>query len=530
MKQLILSLLLICCISTISAQKKGSFDSPMTKAVMNVYQKQLDADPKDYETYFRRANEYYRHSMYDKALSDINNAIKYTPSAQKDLLFQEYTLRANIYTMQEKNAEALADLTEALKYDPSSYVTIYQKANMDFELGNYTQAKDGYNRLRRLNNRSQEALFGLARVAVKENNIGLANEYIEQAVAINPSNADAYVRRASVYQLMGNTSAAVDDLILAISSDQKNTKALQELVKMSNTDYSTVISGLSNAIRQAPRVGMFYYIRATIAKSHHRYPSAINDYNKIIDERLYDYAGIYASRSECYYALGNYTEALHDIDYAIGSTINSRDFYLTKSAIKRAMNAPSGALDAANDALKKDSEYLPAMISKSLAMVDNGDYQTASDLIGEVTLIDSEKPYYFILRGWIAAQYLNDTNTANGFYTRALNVDIARDNIHSLRGFALLQLGRTAEARQWIETILSAPDNDGTLNYYGACFYAQSGDFEQAFTCMRKALEQGYANNFDWRYNNDANINVAPLRSLPEFESLLTQYAGIFEL
>lgn len=508
--------------------QRHSIDKPMTQAVMRVYQQQLEADPQDYDTYFRRANEYYRHNMYDKALSDIDNAIKYTPKSDTDLRFQEYTLRANIYSMQGRNAEALADLTEALKLDGTSYVTIYQKANVDFELGNYDAAKAGYNKLQRLNNRSQEALFGLARVAVKENNIGMANDYIEQAVAMDPSNADAYVRRASVYQLMGNTSAAVDDLILAISTDQRNNKALHELVELSNSDYGTVISGLTSAIRQAPRVGMFYYLRASIAQSHHRYTSAINDYNKIIADRLYDYAGIYGSRAECYLALGNLNEALHDIDYAIGSTADSRDFYLTKSKIKRAMRAKEGALDAAESALDKDAEHMPSMVAKALALVDNGRYQEAYDLLGEVVFNDGQTPYNFMIRGWIGDQHLGVLDASSN-YTRALNVEIDRDNVKSLRGFALLQLGRTAEARQWMESVLSRPDGDGTLNYYGACFYAQAGDKEAALACMEKALENGYANYHDWTLANDASINVAPIRDDARFEALLKQYARIFE-
>ena len=46
------------------------------------------------------------------------------------------------------------------------------------KLGNYTAAKEDYTKLQRLNPRSQEALFGLAKVAAKESNYGLASEYM----------------------------------------------------------------------------------------------------------------------------------------------------------------------------------------------------------------------------------------------------------------------------------------------------------------------------------------------------------------
>lgn len=319
--------------------KTSGLDSPITKAVMEVYQKQLEANPQDYETYFRRANEYYRHNAHGQALDDINNALKYTPTSESDMLFQQYSLRASIYNETGKPKDAQTDLAEALKIEPNSYVTVYQKANVDFELGDYANAKAGYLRLQRINNRSQEALFGLARIAVMERNFGLATDYANQAVEMTPSNSDVYTRRASVYRLMGNNQAAVDDLIMALATDQHETKALKELVDMSNSDYASVMSGLGNAIRQAPRTGMFYYIRATIAQAHAEYAVAIADYEKIIDDNLYHYAGLYASLAECHYALCDFDKALNCINQALTSAPTNTEYHTIESRILKAKEA-----------------------------------------------------------------------------------------------------------------------------------------------------------------------------------------------
>jgi hypothetical protein len=48
----------LLCISPLIYAQKG-LDAPMTKAVMNVYKQLLAEDPTDYETYYRRAFEYY---------------------------------------------------------------------------------------------------------------------------------------------------------------------------------------------------------------------------------------------------------------------------------------------------------------------------------------------------------------------------------------------------------------------------------------------------------------------------------------
>ena len=79
--------LLLLGFSNISSQQRKS--NPMTKAVIDVYNKLLQDDPKDYETYFHRANEFYKQNLYMRALSDIDNAIKYTPETETDMLIQE---------------------------------------------------------------------------------------------------------------------------------------------------------------------------------------------------------------------------------------------------------------------------------------------------------------------------------------------------------------------------------------------------------------------------------------------------------
>ncbi|MBQ9077375.1 MAG: tetratricopeptide repeat protein [Muribaculaceae bacterium] len=524
----ILSAVLACSSVVIYAQK--GLDAPMTKAVMNVYQKLLDEDPKDYETYFHRANEYYKYNEYLKALDDINNALKYTPGNETDMRFQEYSLRANIYEMLKKYDDALADLNSAAALNPASYVTLYQRANVKYNLGRYSEAKSDYQRMQRINNRSQEALIGLARVAVKENNLGLANEYIDQAVAMTPSQSDIYVRRASVRTMMGNYNGAVDDLILAISTDKNNTKALQEIVDLSNTNYSAVMTGLSNAIRQAPKVGMFYYLRAVIASTHHNYLAAISDFNKIINENLYNYHGLYGSLAECHYALGNYTEALNDINYAIGATTNNRDYYVLKAKIKRATGNYEDALDCADKALKKDINHNPAIIEKALALCDAKNYDDASALFGEAILNDAENSYYYMLRAWVLKDFMNQGNNANSFYERAAELDVFNNNVRTLKGFSLLHQGKKDKAIKWIEDILAGlRDSDGLEHYYATCLYAWSGDYDKAFEYMKIALQNGYANYHQWKNDNDARINVAPLRKDPRFETLLNQFSIIFQ-
>ncbi|MCH5345973.1 MAG: tetratricopeptide repeat protein [Muribaculaceae bacterium] len=525
---LIAGALALTSLMTMSAQ---SIDNPITRATMAVYDEVIAENPGDYETLLRRGNEYYNHYMYRQALDDVNQAMRYIPAADKDARYRALLLRANVYSLSNRYAETVTDLNEALGIEPKNYIATYLRANAYYNLGNYTDAQNDYTSLLRLNPRSQEAMFGLAKIAVKQNNLGVANDFADRAVNLTPAISDVYMSRAEVRQLAGDNQGAVDDYIMAISTDSENTaRALQELFKLSDTNYSSVINGLTGAIRSAPRQGMFYYIRAMIAQSHCNYSAAIEDYDKIINERLYVYEGLNASLAECYLALGKYETALMNIDYAIEANPERASYYILKSRILRATGNYQEALKNAETALEKSPDDNAGLQALALAQESLGQYQEASVTLSEAILNDSSDPYLLMLRGWILTDYRYQPEVAKTCYERVVDLDFDFDQVRSLKGFALLFLGKDDEAEQWMNTILSSVDDtDGIVNYYATCFFAQKGMKDIAFRHMQQALERGYANYYNWVNNNDARINVAPLRDDPRFRQLLDKYVILFK-
>lgn len=520
----------IISMSAASVAAQSSRTNDVTQAVLGVYEQELKEEPQNYNVFFRRAHLYYGLNQYMRALSDIDNAIRYTPDSDKDMLAQEHALRANIYLMTDRPADALADMTKAYEADPTSYVYLYQKANIEFELEKYAEAKEDFRRLQRFHNRSLESLIGLARIAVKENNLGLANEYVDQAVNLYPAEADAYIRRASVRALIGNNTGAVDDLLVALSIEKNSSKAISEIVKMSNKDYNAVISGLSNAISQAPEVGMFYYIRATIAQAHYHYVTAINDYGTIIEKNLYNYHGIHGALAECYYALCQFDKALDEINYAIGMTTENASYYVTRSKIRLALGNAEVAMQSAEAALDKAPDDNKALIQKAYCAAAAGDFVDASNFFGEAIINAPDAPLSYIMRGWILTRDLNQRSDGNAFFNRCVELAFDDTNIDSLKGFALAALGKTDEAKAWIDACVAAKPNDvdGHLHYLAACLYGQLDDLDNAYKCMDRSLEIGYGNLYDWTVNKQANLNCEPLRGELRFESLLQKYDFLF--
>lgn len=515
-----------------SAAQTPPTAADFNRAVMQAYEEMLRENYKDYETLFRRANAYYNQGDYLKALDDLESALKYAPTTDEDTRYALHALRAECYRELGRFSQALPEATEALQLDPTSTPMLNLRGNLEYDLGQYTEAKADFNKLLRINPRSQEAFFGLALVAAKENNLGLASEYMEKAVALTPNSSGAYVRRADVKEQMGDYNGAVDDLLLAIATDANDREALPALVNLANSNYSAVMAGLSGAIRQAPRQPLFYYLRGSIAAAHFHYKSAIDDFKYILAEGLYDYSGLYCALAECYYAVGDYQTALDNADQALAQYEEQDDvchFFTVRAMIQRALGLPDKALQSVDRALDFNGEDIDAMVEKSLILTDLKKAKDASSLLGEVIMVDPFEPLNYLLRAWILNDFLNQPKAAKGLYGRVIDLELDHsERVGSLLGFAQLFDGKTAPATKWIDAILAEPDQDGEKHYYGACFYAWAGKPDKALECTEAALKAGYANYHNWMNNNDGRLNVSPLRDLPRFKELMEQYKSLF--
>lgn len=515
----------------IAAPAQGGIRNPMTLAILEVYEEELRENPDNYEVLMNRAEEYYRHEEYIRALDDVSRAIECIPAGQTETLVHARLLRAGIYNLTHRSDMALEDLNAAELIAPDNYQVLLQKGNTEILTGAYADAKTTFRRASRLNPRSSDVYIGLARVAVQENNLGLANELLASAVNLNPANAETYIRRASVRKSMGNHNGAVDDLILALSVDANNSNAMSELVEYGNTNYGVTMAGLSTAVTTAPRIGMYRYLRAGIAQGHYHFLAALRDYQTLIDEHIYNYHGIYASMAECQFALGNYQEALNNIDYALGMTTNrSVPYFILKSRILLAMGRKTEAEEAAYTATVGAPDSGDALMALAMAYVANGRYEEASAKLGEASLNDAEDPVFPMLRGWVQQTYLNNPAGAASQFTKVADMDhFFLDNPRSLKGFALLKLDNKDQAVRWMENILrTVEDTDGLIHYYGACFYAQADNFDKALECAARALELGYSDYYQWSAYSDGYVNVAPLRDDLRFLNLLNRSKAIF--
>lgn len=529
-KKLLAMCLLACAVSPSMVMAQGTVSEAQRRinaAVMAVYDEELAKNPYDYALLYSRANQYFINGEYLKSLEDINNALKYMPQSDESTMFESHVLRAKIYVIRNEKELAVKDLKMANTIKPTDQHTLLLLANMSFECGDLATAKEAYKTLLRMSPLDYNALAGLAKIAVKEENYDEASTYANSAVTLYPAEPRVYLNRSDVLVMMNDYKGAAQDVISAISVSNDMSGSLRRLLDMSDTHYDEVMNALSNSIDKAPNVGMFFYIRAAVAMEHNHYADALKDLNTIINRKLYDYHGIYYYSALANFNLSRYVEALNRVNTAIMMDAAQPDYYVLKAKIQSAMGLTKDGLQSVYMALGTNPNYIDALREKALLNILEQDYKAALTAINEALLNDPAVAENLLLRAWLSKTYLKGETSAKNDYNKVLSLG---EDITTWRGAALAGLGKYDEAKAWADKIVAELPIAGGKSYYMASVvYTLCGDHEKALELLESALANGYGNYYSVYDYREGELNLLPLRSLPKFKEIVNRYDKVFE-
>lgn len=513
-------------VSTPPALAAGEDD--LVQAMMEVYAEELAANPQDYRTYYSRSMAYFGQGNMELALSDINNAIKYFPRKEKDDLAQAYLLRAKILTEAGENKAALTDLNSALRLVPNHRLALKDRGDLLCRLEQYDMAKMDYNRLLRMDTRSQAAYMGLARVEAHIGQPVRAKDLLAQAVNLSPKDPNIYLERSEIYKEMGLTDEAVDDLIYAVSLDDGRSGAIQKIVEYSNDSYSRVIAGLNRNIERAPRQGILYYVRASIYKDHYDYLASLRDWDKILEENFFNFHSVYYNRAYCLSRLGRFDEARSSLKKAIEKDAQNPEYYRLLCEIERC----AGNLPAAEQAIQQAYIYDPSnmriCVERGMIAYDRGDFKQAVACYDEAVVAAPDSPYPYLMRAYAQEYGLENRTAAEADYRKVLSLDDSSvfygDN---LKGVAWARLNRKDAAEEWAKSLAEAGPVRNIDYFYLACIYAVF-DTDTSVAYLEKALQNGYGDYYRINIDRYSAVTLLPIRHLSQYSDMLYKYRSLF--
>ena len=481
----------------------------------------LKNDTKSCDGYFLRALIHQDKKDYPNALLDFNNAIKYW---KKDLSIKEsaiYWLRADVYKSIEMYDKAEADFTKAyksalkIKDYTIAYDILFDRAEHYYSIGNYDKSDADFKFMLKENEFDLSAMIGLARNMIERGEYKQAIELINKCEKLNTSYSEIYRFRMQAYDKLGETTKAINDMMLYIQTAENIADDKLYNIIDKNLEYS-----LSAVKQKFAETNNAYYkhLLVYIYRTKHDYVNAIVEYNKM--EKDYGPSqSLYYYRGFCYNEIGDVDKAIEDMTkcFEMGE---GKDYYsiVTRADFYRGV----GKYDEAITDFKLASELEPLDVYPYYKLgwcyELKGDDKTAMEYYNKGIAIDQDYPYIFLMRG---EQYLKhgEVELANADFNEVL----AKDTLvtkGSCRHFALLLLDKHAEALEWMNKMVELDPNDAGAYYDKACLLSRMGKLDEAIATLRISFEKGYRAFAHIEHDDDMDA----IRNHPDFISLIDEY------
>lgn len=220
--------------------------------------KSIAASPEEPAMYVHRAYARHRLGQYEKALSDLDQAVTLEPNADN------LAARADAHLYMEQYDAAIADAEEALKKDPESSYAIIARGAALGKKGDKAKMNEDFEKGIKID---KEPAYAHATAAEYYMDMGLHDDAVREysaSVQAEPDNAQLYRWRAQSLLNVGKTAEALEDLNKALSIDANYpvAYAMKAQADVQLGKYAEAITECDKAIALDPACGLAYKNRA----------------------------------------------------------------------------------------------------------------------------------------------------------------------------------------------------------------------------------------------------------------------------
>ncbi len=487
--------------------------SPLAKAMLDAYNEILAENPNDYQTLYQRGAQYHSLSLYDQAMTDLLKAIDNTPASEKAMLGEEYSLLADVCTQLQRYDAALAAINKALELNPTSYPDIYKKGNICLYLKQPEDAYNAFSSMQRLKSRSQEAYFGMAKADIMMGKNSEAQQLMKQAEAADPTNYITFCRLGDLYMDMKDYDGAAASYLSAFGLADDTSRPVASLFELSKKNFPAVANAIDYAASKSQNKVPLYFLKGNLANATGHYTDAQTAFRQTTESGSEGKdATVYTQLARACFNLNDMTQAAANANIAM-SKRPSAELMLLKADIALAQDNTADAISFARQAAGADSQLTDALITLAKAQLAAGNASDAIDVLADIIISDAANGEALLLRGYINANNIGNSKAAVADYARAAQIDADSPKNVMYKALGQSLNGKKIDAEATIEKMLGAnPDKDQC--YYGAVYYAQTGDMQKAAQLANKAKAQGFENAFLLNADKTPGLSLAPIRHL----------------
>lgn len=338
----------------------------------------------------RLADCYYVSKSYPDAL------INYRKAAQLKSADEDYAhLQAGVVlATMSKYDEAAVELENVIKnFGQSSFLdeAMYERAQIDFEQGNYANAVTGYTALIQTRPTSQYVPYAYTRRAASNFNLKeyskTANDYIAvlENFASHPASKDVLIPLQEALNLSGR-SGEFDKHLAGYRTAHPDAKGIESVEYEAaknlyfSQNYQRAITALGNYLVSYPQSANVSEAKYYQAESHYRlkeWNKALAIYQEVAEDKNFLFAGKVVGRlAELEFNQGNYTKSLANFQQLVKVASNKKEQY----------TAWSGLMESHYLLAQYDSTEKYARIILEKANINAGAQNKASLFLGKAAM------------------------------------------------------------------------------------------------------------------------------------------------
>lgn len=523
----VFAIMLIVCPVSLNAQKYNKYgdsynfrkgmealDERDSKKAEDSFRKEIDEHPENGYAYLYLAHIQQHNEEYGKALSSVDNALKYIPKKDKEYKGACHYKRAGIYRALDKYDEAIFDYTMAISYNPDDEDSFWERAQIYFEQEKYDLADADYRAMQKLDANSPLSFMGLGRNEVKRGNFQNAVDLYDHVVALYPEYESGYSFRAEAYMGLKRYMEAASDIVKALELDYDN-KAFGLMIDIADSAFVQISTKLKAMAVTDANSAYWPYCLGVINEHVKKYNDAITNYLKA--SKLDEDAMTYSRISSCYEDMGEWASAIEYMDKAISLDPKDTDYVLYKANIYYEAGQIKTAIEVMDQYIELVPDYAGGYYRRGWFKDNIKDIDGAiEDYTTSITL-DSDYPYAIMSRG---NMYL--LKGENELAKKDFEMVVQKDTIPeegSCTMYALMHLGRNDEAIEWMNKMLESSEEEG-VRYEAACLYSLMGDIEKSLYYLEESLKRGNKSYHHMMTDDD----IDNIRNLDAFKALMEKY------
>lgn len=478
--------------------------------------KAIELKPDDDEYYNSRSGIYFSLTNFPEALKDVERAIKLNPKKAK-----YYSRQSSIYLQMGNKSEALTSVNQVIALEPKFGAAYYQRALLLFDLdiqsslsdlnksialqleapelwlngeSSFISASENYVRnnitLSDLQNQQFAAVYswrGDIYLKLKEYPKALAD--YNQAIQLDPKNAQNYTQRAKYYLQKNELEKAKADYTKAIELDPNQPKYyhVRSLISFNSQNYQEALQDINKAIELDRNNPTYYYFAASIRWQLKDYQGALNDAEKALKQG-YSVADVYAIKTTIYVEQKEYEKAINDLTATIQNYPQESMLYAFRGNVYVQIQKYQQAEKDYSEAIKINPEKENLWISRANIRFQQKNYQGSIVDYNQAIKLNPNSLNSYIGRGLVYHAQGN-YNDALADYNLALSKDgnswIAINNI----GFIKYEQGDIDTAIQQWEKALKINEKSPETNLgLGVALYIK-GDTQKGLEMAKKALQ-----------------------------------------